>query len=115
MKSFRLLGMMALPLAFWAIMASGAMAEDEWLYREYDFEEMGPASSLPEYQGEEMTPAVPGQEQWIEEEMAPSGSFSEEGSEEMTPAGSGSTKEEHEGLEFAPYRIPADSQPGSPY
>jgi hypothetical protein len=111
MKSFQLLGMMALPLAFWAIMASGAMAEDEWLYREYDFEEMGPASSSPEYEGEEMTPAVPGQEQGMEEEMTPSGSLPEEGSEEMTPAGSGSKEEKYEGSEFAPYRAPAESQP----
>jgi hypothetical protein len=111
MKSFRLLGMMALPLAFWAIMASGAMAQDEWQYKGHESEEMGPATSSPEYEGEEMTPAVPGQEQWMEEEMAPSGSLPEEGSEEMTPAGSGSKEEKYEGSEFAPYRAPAESQP----
>ena len=111
MKSVWLLGMLVLPLAFWSIMASGAMAEDEWLYKGHDSEEMGPASSSPEYGGEEMTPAVPGQDQRMEEEMAPSGSLPKEGTEEMTPAGSGSKEEKYEGSKFAPYRAPAESQP----
>ncbi|HXZ37842.1 MAG TPA: hypothetical protein VEL68_17600 [Thermodesulfobacteriota bacterium] len=115
MKKFWLLGMMALPLAFWALMASGAMAQDESLYKGHESEEMGPATSSHEYEGEEMTPAVPGQDQWNDEEMTPSGSLPKEGSEEMTPAGSGFKEEEYDSFRFAPYRIPANSQPGSPY
>ena len=111
MKSFWFLGMMALALAFWTIMASGAMAQDEWLYKGHESEEMGPASSTPEHHGEEMTPAVPGQDQWNDEEMTPAGSLPKEGSEEMTPAGSGSKEEKYEGSKNAPYRAPAESQP----
>jgi len=44
MKSLKFFGMMVLPLAFVAMMASGAVAEDEWLAGEYYYEEMGPAS-----------------------------------------------------------------------
>ena len=112
MKNTMLGGALAFALALVMVLATAPMAgEGGWQSDQYRHEEMGPATSSPQTDTEEMAPAVPGQDQEMnKEEMTPSASQPQKG-EEMAPADSGSRHEEYKTPENAPYRAPAESQP----
>ena len=112
MKNTMLGGLVAVALGLVLVLATAPMAgEGRWLSGGNDYEEMGPATSSPQTDTEEMAPAVPGQDQEMnKEEMTPSASQPQK-EEEMAPADVGSRHEEYKTPENAPYRAPAESQP----
>ena len=113
MKTTMLSGLAAVAFALVMVLPAVSMAgEGEWRSYEYEFQELGPATSSPQTGFEEMAPAVPGKEEMSPEEMTPSASEPQKELEEMAPAGSASRHEEYVYPKNAPYREPpVESQP----